>query len=44
MKTEDTHKKLEKNESMLPGVKIAFISGSFRLQKLVLIIKKVFKK
>ena len=44
MKTDDTHKKLEKNESMLPGVKIAFVSGSIRIQKLKTIIKTVFKK
>lgn len=44
MKTEDTYKKIEKKESMLPGVKNSFISGSFRLKKLRTIIKTVFKK
>lgn len=44
MKTEYTYKKIEKNESMLPGVKFAFVSSSIRIQKLITIIKTVFKK
>ena len=44
MKSADTYKKIEKKESMLPGVKFAFVSGSIRIQKIGLIIKSVFKK
>lgn len=44
MRTNNTHQKIEKKESMLPGVKFAFVSGSIRIQKIGLIIKSVFKK
>lgn len=44
MKTDNVYQKIEQKESMLPGVKISFISGSFRLKKLGTIIKTVFKK
>lgn len=44
MKTDNVYQKIEKNESMLPGVKIAFVSSSIRIQRLITIIKTVFKK